>query len=328
MKTRTLGPGGPEVSAIGLGCMGMSAFYGAADEGEARATIARALDLGCNFLDTADMYGPFTNEQLVGSAIASRRDEVFLATKFGIRLLSKDNLIDRTIDGSPAYVREAAERSLERLGVDHIDLYYQHRVDPNTPIEDTVGAMAELVQAGKVRYIGLSEASAKTIRRAHTVHPIIAVQTEYSLWTRDVEPAILPTLQELGIALVPYSPLGRGFLSGRFTTTEELDEGDYRRHGPRFTGENLEHNRMLAERVRELAAERGITPGQLALAWVLHRGEHVVPIPGTKRVSYLEENLAAAEVTLSDAEVEHIAEAVPAAAGDRYPEAVMRSIDV
>jgi aryl-alcohol dehydrogenase-like predicted oxidoreductase len=328
MKTRTLGPDGPEVSAIGLGCMGMSAFYGAADEGEARATIALALDLGCNFLDTADMYGPFTNEQLVGSAIASRRDEVFLATKFGIRLLSKDNLIDRTIDGSPGYVREAAERSLKRLGVDHIDLYYQHRVDPNTPIEETVGAMGELVEAGKVRYIGLSEASARTIRRAHAVHPITAVQTEYSLWTRDVEPEILPTLQELGIALVPYSPLGRGFLCGRFATTEELDEGDYRRHGPRFTGENLEHNRTLAERVRELATERAITPSQLALAWVLHRGEHIVPIPGTKRVSYLEENLAAADVALSDAEVEHIAEAVPAAAGDRYPEAVMRSIDV
>ncbi|TML00220.1 MAG: aldo/keto reductase [Actinobacteria bacterium] len=328
MTTRTLGPSGPEVSAIGLGCMGMSAFYGAADEGEARATIARALDLGCNFLDTSDMYGPFTNEQLVGSAIGSRREEVFLATKFGIRLLSKDNLIDRAIDGSPAYVREAVEGSLERLGVDHIDLYYQHRVDPNTPIEDTVGAMAELVQAGKVRYIGLSEASARTIRRAHAVHPITAVQTEYSLWTRDVEPEILPTLQELGIALVAYSPLGRGFLSGRFSTTEELDEGDYRRFGPRFTGENLEHNRKLAERVRELAAERGITPGQLALAWVLHRGEHIVPIPGTKRVSYLEENLAAADVTLSDAEVEHIAEALPAPAGDRYPEAVMRSVDL
>ena len=256
MKTRTLGPDGPEVSAIGLGCMGMSAFYGTADEGEARATIERALDLGCNFLDTSDMYGPHTNERLVGSAIAGRRDEVFLATKFGIKLVEEGNLIDRSIDGSPDYVRAACDASLQRLGTDHIDLYYQHRVDPNTPIEETVGAMAELVQAGKVRYIGLSEASAETIRRAHAVHPITAVQTEYSLWTRDVEPEILPTLKELGIALVAYSPLGRGFLSGRFTSTEELDEGDYRRHGPRFTGENLQQNLALAERVRELAAER------------------------------------------------------------------------
>jgi aryl-alcohol dehydrogenase-like predicted oxidoreductase len=328
MKRRTLGPSGPEVSEIGLGCMGMSAFYGAADEGEARATIARALDLGCNFLDTSDMYGPHTNERLVGSAIAARREEVFLATKFGIRLLKDDDLINRTIDGSPQYVREACDASLERLGVQHIDLYYQHRVDPNTPIEDTVGAMAELVEAGKVRYIGLSEASAKTIRRAHAVHPITAVQTEYSLWTRDVEAEILPTLEELGIALVAYSPLGRGFLSGRFTSTEELDEGDYRRFGPRFTGANLERNQLLAKRVRELAAEREITPAQLALAWVLHRGEHVVPIPGTKRVSYLEENLAAGAVELDEAEVQAIAQALPPAAGERYPEAVMRSVDL
>jgi aryl-alcohol dehydrogenase-like predicted oxidoreductase len=328
MKRRKLGPDGPEVSEIGLGCMGMSAFYGDANEDEARATIARALDLGCNFLDTSDMYGPHTNERLVGSAIAARRDEVFLATKFGIKLVRDDDLINRVVDGSPAYVREACDASLERLGVDHIDLYYQHRVDPNTPIEDTVGAMAELVAAGKVRHIGLSEASAQTIRRAHAVHPITAVQTEYSLWTRDVEPEILPTLNELGIALVAYSPLGRGFLSGRFTSPDELDESDYRRFGPRFTGENLERNLLLAERVRELASERGITPGQLALAWVLHRGEHVVPIPGTKRVSYLEENLAAAEVSLTDAEVEQIAEAIPPAAGERYPEAVMRSVNL
>jgi aryl-alcohol dehydrogenase-like predicted oxidoreductase len=308
--------------------MGMSAFYGTADQAEARATIERALDLGCNFLDTADMYGPHTNERLVGSAIAGRRDEVFLATKFGIRLLNDDDLLNRAIDGSPEYVRAACDASLERLGVEHIDLYYQHRVDPNTPIEDTVGAMAELVQAGKVRHIGLSEASAGTIRRAHAVHPITAVQTEYSLWTRDVEAEILPTLEELGIALVAYSPLGRGFLSGRFTSPEELEEGDYRRAGPRFTGENLEQNLALATRVRELAAERGITPAQLALAWVLHRGEHIVPIPGTKRVSYLEQNLAAAELELSDADVAHIAAAVPAAAGERYPEAVMRSVDL
>ena len=328
MKLRTLGPEGPEVSEIGLGCMGMSAFYGTADQGEARATIERALDLGCNFLDTSDMYGPHTNERLVGSVIAARRDEVFLATKFGIRLLKDDDLLSRAIDGSPEYVRAACDASLERLGVEHIDLYYQHRVDPSTPIEDTVGAMAELVRAGKVRHVGLSEASAGTIRRAHAVHPITAVQTEYSLWTRDVEVEILPTLEELGIALVAYSPLGRGFLSGRFTSPDELEEGDYRRFGPRFTGENLEQNLALAARVRELAAERGITPAQLALAWVLHRGEHIVPIPGTKRVSYLEENLAAAEVELSDADVAHIAAAIPAAAGERYPQAVMRSVNL
>ena len=328
MHTRTLGPDGPEVSEIGLGCMGMSAFYGSADEGEARATIERALDLGCNFLDTSDMYGPHTNERLLGSAISDRRDEVFLATKFGIKLLREDDLLTRAIDGRPEYVREAADASLQRLGVDHIDLYYQHRVDPNTPIEETVGAMAELVAAGKVRHIGLSEAGEQTIRRAHAVHPITAVQTEYSLWTRDVESEILPTLTELGIALVAYSPLGRGFLSGRFTSTEQLEEGDYRRYGPRFTGENLEHNLSVAERVRELAAEKGVTPGQLALAWVLHRGEHVVPIPGTKRVAYLEENLAAADVSLSEDEVERIAEAMPAAAGDRYDEAGMRAVNL
>jgi aryl-alcohol dehydrogenase-like predicted oxidoreductase len=328
MKTRTLGPDGPEVSEIGLGCMGMSAFYGATDDVQSRATIARALELGCNFLDTSDMYGPYTNERLVGSAIAAHRDDVFLATKFGIKLVEEGNLIDRVIDGSPEYVRSACDASLERLGTDHIDLYYQHRVDPKTPIEDTVGAMAELVQAGKVRYIGLSEASAETIRRAHAVHPITAVQTEYSLWTRDVEPEILPALQELGIALVAYSPLGRGFLSGRFTSTDELDDGDYRRHGPRFTGENVKQNLALAERVRELAAERDIAPGQLALAWVLSRWQHIVPIPGTKRLSYLQENLGAADVQLSEAEAQAIADAVPAAAGDRYPEAVMRSVNL
>jgi aryl-alcohol dehydrogenase-like predicted oxidoreductase len=328
MKTRKLGPSGPEVSEIGLGCMGMSAFYGATDENEARATILRALDLGCDFLDTSDLYGPHTNEELIGSTIAPRRDEVFLATKFGIRFVEEGNLIDRTIDGSPDYVRRACDASLKRLGTDHIDLYYQHRVDPKTPIEETVGAMGELVQAGKVRYIGLSEASAQTIRSAHAVHPLTALQTEYSLWTRDVEDEILPTLDELGIALVAYSPLGRGFLSGRFTSPDELDEGDYRRFGPRFTGENLERNRALAARVRELAAERGITPGQLALAWVLHRGEHIVPIPGTKRVAYLEENLAAADVQLSETEVHEIAEAIPPAAGERYPAEVMRSVNL
>jgi aryl-alcohol dehydrogenase-like predicted oxidoreductase len=329
MNTRTLGPDGPEVSAIGLGCMGMSAFYGATDEDEALQTIHRALDLGCCFLDTSDMYGPHTNERLVGRAIKERRDEVFLATKFGIKLeRGDDGTPVRSIDGSPDYVRSACDGSLQRLGVEHIDLYYQHRVDPNTPIEDTVGAMAELVAAGKVRHLGLSEASAETIRRAHAVHPITAVQTEYSLWTRDVEAEILPTLEELGIALVAYSPLGRGFLSGRFSSPEELDEGDFRRYGPRFTGENLKHNTDLVQRVRELAQEKGITPGQLALAWVLHRGEHIVPIPGTKRVSYLEENLAAADVELSVEDVQRIADEVPAAAGDRYDPQGMRSVNL
>jgi aryl-alcohol dehydrogenase-like predicted oxidoreductase len=327
MRKRTLGPGGPEVSAIGLGCMGMSAFYGATDEDEALRTIHRALDLGCNFLDTSDMYGPHTNEELVGRAIEGRRDEAFVATKFGIRLEPGDPP-RRSIDGSPDYVRSACEASLGRLGVEHIDLYYQHRVDPNTPVEETVGAMAELVEQGKVRHIGLSEASGETIRRAHAVHPITAVQSEYSLWTRDVEPDVLPTLNELGIALVAYSPLGRGFLSGRFTSPEELDEGDFRRYGPRFTGENLNQNLKLAERVSELADEKGITAGQLALAWVLHRGEHIVPIPGTKRVSYLEENLAAAEIELTSAEVERIARAVPTAAGERYDQAGMQTINI
>jgi aryl-alcohol dehydrogenase-like predicted oxidoreductase len=324
MKTRTLGPHGPEVSAIGLGCMGMSAFYGDADDEESTRTIIRALDLGCNFLDTSDLYGPHTNEELVGRAIAGRRDEVFLATKFGIRMDEGR----RSIDGSPDYVRRACQGSLDRLKTDHIDLYYQHRVDSDTPIEHTVGAMAELVADGKVRFIGLSEASAETIRRAHAVHPITAVQTEYSLWTRDIEADILPTLHELGIGLVAYSPLGRGFLSGRFSSPDELDEGDFRRAGPRFTGENLKQNLRLAERVKELAHEKGVTPGQLALAWVLHRWEHIVPIPGTKRVSYLEENLAAADIELSDDDVHRIAEAVPAAAGARYDETGMRSVNL
>jgi aryl-alcohol dehydrogenase-like predicted oxidoreductase len=328
VNKRKLGADGPEVSEIGLGCMGMSAFYGGTDEGEAIRTIHRALDMGCNFLDTSDMYGPHTNERLVGGAISERRDEVCLATKFGIKLqFDADGTPRRSIDGSPAYVREACEGSLERLGVEHIDLYYQHRVDPSTPIEDTVGAMAELVKEGKVRHLGLSEASAATIRRAHAVHPIAAVQSEYSLWTRDVEEDVLPTLQKLGIALVAYSPLGRGFLSGRFASPEELDEGDFRRYGPRFTGENLEHNLQLAARVKELAGEKGVTPGQLALAWVLSRGEQVVPIPGTKRVKYLEENLRAAEIELSAEESERIAQAIPAAAGDRYDAQGMTTIN-
>ena len=330
MHMRTLGPDGPEVSAIGLGCMGMSAFYGQADEQEAVRTIQRALDLGCNFLDTSDMYGPHTNERLVGRAIKGRREEVFLATKFGINIEpgAVGEPPRRSINGRPEYVHEACAGSLQRLGVEHIDLYYQHRVDPATPIEETAGAMAELVAEGKVRHLGLSEASAATIRRAHAVHPITALQSEYSLWTRDVEAEILPTLHELGIALVAYSPLGRGFLSGRFSSPDELDEGDFRRYGPRFTGANLEQNLKLAERVKELAAEKGITPGQLALAWVLHRWEHIVPIPGTKRVSYLQENLAAADVELSEQDVQEIAEAVPTAAGERYDEAGMRSVNI
>jgi aryl-alcohol dehydrogenase-like predicted oxidoreductase len=327
MNRRTLGPEGPEVSAIGLGCMGMSAFYGATDEAEAIATIQRALELGCDFLDTSDMYGPHTNEELLGRAIAGRREQVFLATKFGIKL-DMGPPPRRAVDGSPEYVREACEASLRRLGVNHIDLYYQHRVDPKTPIEETVGALAELVKEGKVRHLGLSEAGAETIRRAHAVHPITAVQTEYSLWTRDVEEEILPTLQELGIALVAYSPLGRGFLAGRFASSEELDEGDFRRYGPRFTGDNAEHNRTLAERVKELAAEQGISPGQLALAWVLSRWQHIVPIPGTKRRSYLEENLAAAAIQLTPEASERIAAAIGPPAGERYDEQGMRTINL
>jgi aryl-alcohol dehydrogenase-like predicted oxidoreductase len=306
--------------------MGMSEFYGDGDDAESIATIQRALDLGVTFLDTSDIYGPHTNEVLVGKAIAGRRDEVQLATKFGIVRDPADPSV-RGQDGSPAYVKRAIEGSLQRLGVDHVDLYYLHRVDSRTPIEETVGAMGELVEAGKVRHLGLSEASAETIRRAHAEHPITAVQTEYSLWTRDVEAEILPTLQELGIGLVAYSPLGRGFLSGRFSSPEELDEGDFRRYGPRFTGENLAANLKLAERVKELAAEKGVTAGQLALAWVLHRWEHVVPIPGTKRVEYLEENLAAAEVELTPEEVQRIAEEVPAASGERYDPQGMQTVN-
>ena len=331
MNKRTLGRNGPEVSEIGLGCMGMSAFYGSTDEGEAIATIHRALELGCNFLDTAQLYGPMTNEELVGRAIEGRRDEYVIATKFARRTdgaTPGDMSTLGPLDGSAEHVHTSVEGSLERLKTDHIDLYYQHRVDPNVEIEETVGAMAELVQQGKILHIGLSEAAPETIRRAHAVHPIAAVQTEYSLWTRDVEEEILPTLNELGISLVAYSPLGRGFLSGRFSSPEELDEGDFRRYGPRFTGENLRENLKLAERVKELAQEKGITPGQLALAWVLSRGEQIVPIPGTKRRSYLEENLAAAEQELSAEESERIAEAVPAAAGERYPAEAMRTVNL
>jgi aryl-alcohol dehydrogenase-like predicted oxidoreductase len=306
--------------------MGMSEFYGQPDEAESIATIHRALDLGVTFLDTADMYGPFTNEQLVGRAIASRRDEVVLATKFG-NVREPDDPTRRRIDGSPAYVRSACDASLQRLGVDHIDLYYQHRVDPSVAIEETVGAMAELVTAGKVRRLGLSEASASTIRRAHATHPITALQSEYSLWTRDVEDEILPTLRELGIGLVPYSPLGRGFLTGTIESTDSLDADDFRRNNPRFQGSALESNLSLLATVRQLAADKGVAPAQLALAWVLAQGDDVVPIPGTKRVRYLEENVAAASVELTDADLGALADAMPReqVVGERYPD--MSSID-
>src|SRR3954452_5705068 len=320
-QTRELGTQGLRVSALGLGCMGMSAFYGDRDDQESLRTIHRALELGVNFLDTSDMYGPHTNEELVGRAIADRRDEVVLATKFGIQFDPAEPQ-KRGINGKPEYVHEACEGSLRRLGVDHIDLYYQHRVDPDTPIEETVGAMKELVEQGKVRYLGLSEAAAGTIRRAHEVHPISALQTEYSLWTRDPEEEILPTVRELGIGFVAYSPLGRGFLSGQITSPDDLPEDDFRRSNPRFQRENFQRNLDLVERVKEIASEKDVTPGQLAIAWLLHQVEDIVPIPGTKRRKYLEENVAAAEVSLSDEELSRIDEAAPmgAASGDRYPD--------
>jgi aryl-alcohol dehydrogenase-like predicted oxidoreductase len=320
MQQRSLGQG-LQVSAEGLGCMGMSEFYGTADEGEAVSTIQRALDLGITFLDTADMYGPFTNEQLVGRAIAGRRDEVVLATKFGNERNPDGSSVG--INGHPDYVKKACDASLRRLGVDVIDLYYQHRVDRNTPVEETWGALSELVEAGKVRHLGISEAAPETIRKAHGVHAVTALQTEWSLWTRDPETnGVLDTVRELGIGFVAYSPIGRGFLSGQIRSVEDLDENDFRRRNPRFQGENFAKNLELVDRVRELAQEKGVTATQLALAWVLHRGDDVVPIPGTKRVRYLEENAAAVDVSLNAEDLARLDEVLPpgVTAGDRYPD--------
>jgi aryl-alcohol dehydrogenase-like predicted oxidoreductase len=331
MNKRTLGPNGLEVSTIGLGCMGMSAFYGSTDEGEAIATIQRALELGCNFLDTAQLYGPMTNEELVGRAIEGHRDEYVIATKFARRMDTATPGEMSTLgplDGSAEHVHTSVEGSLQRLKTDHIDLYYQHRVDPNVEIEETVGAMAELVQQGKILHIGLSEAAPETIRRAHAVHPIAALQTEYSLWTRDPEAEILPACRELGIGFVPYSPLGRGFLSGRFKSPDDLDANDFRRYGPRFTGGNLQENLKLAAKVEEIANDKGVTPAQLALAWVLAQGEDLVPIPGTKRRTYLEQNIAAVDLELTEEELARIDAELPQAAGDRYDEQGMRAVNI
>jgi aryl-alcohol dehydrogenase-like predicted oxidoreductase len=326
LKTRTLGKSFT-VSSIGLGCMGMSEFYGSHDDTASIATIHRALDLGCNFLDTADMYGPFRNEELVGRAIRGRRDEVVLATKFGN--MRGDDGAFLGISGKPDYLRQACDASLRRLGVDHIDLYYQHRVDRTTPIEDTVGAMAELVRAGKVRYLGLSEAAPETIRRAHAVHPITALQTEYSLWSRDAEDEILPTVRELGIGFVAYSPIGRGFLSGRFKTIDDLEPTDYRRLSPRFQGENFARNLDLVRRIEEIARAKGITPAQLAIAWILSRGNDIVPIPGSRSIGHMEENIAAAELDLTPEDLARIDEVAPkgVASGERYPSASMAAVN-
>jgi aryl-alcohol dehydrogenase-like predicted oxidoreductase len=326
MQTRTLGLKGPTVSALGLGCMGMSEFYGGRDDTESVATIHRALDLGVTFFDTSDAYGPHTNEELVGRAIAGRRDQVVLATKFGI-VRDPDDPSARGVSGRPEYVRQAAEGSLRRLGVDHIDLYYQHRVDPDTLIEETIGAMAELVQEGKVRYLGMSEAGPETLRRASAVHQITALQTEYSLWSRDPEVEILPTCRELGIGFVAYSPLGRGFLTGAIQSIDDLAQDDYRRSSPRFQGENFDRNLALVGTIQELAADKAVTPAQLALAWVMAQGEDIVPIPGTKRRERLEENVGAVDVELSDDELRQIADALPETSGERYPEQMMAIVD-
>jgi aryl-alcohol dehydrogenase-like predicted oxidoreductase len=332
MKYRALGTQGLTVSAQGLGCMGMSDLYGHRDETESIATIHRALDQGVNFLDTSDAYGPFTNEELISNAIKGRRNQVVLATKFGIIRAQplKGGWAPITgINGRPEYVRSACDASLKRLGIDHIDLYFQHRVDSEVPIEDTVGAMADLVSAGKVRFLGLSEAGLQTIRRAHAVHPISALQSEYSLWTRDPEEELLPTLRELGIGLVAYSPLGRGFLTGQLKSPDDFADDDYRRSSPRFQGENFDKNLELVERIKEMAAQKGVAAGQLALAWVLAQGDDIVPIPGTKRRKYLEENIAAGAVTFSKAELAAITEALPmgTAVGARYPASMMTYIN-
>jgi len=326
MNHRTLGREGLDVSALGLGCMGMSEFYGPADESESIATIHRALSLGVTLLDTADMYGPHTNEQLVGKAIADRRDDVVLATKFGI--VREDG--QRRIDSSPDYARRACEASLRRLGVDHIDLYYMHRRNPGVPIEETVGGMADLVSEGKVRHLGLSEVNADTLRAACAVHPITALQSEWSLWTRGIEAEIVPAARELGVGIVPYSPVGRGFLTGRYTSVDDLSADDFRRNNPRFQGDNLEANLAIVQRVREVADDVGCTPVQLALAWLLHQGEDVVPIPGTKRVKYVEENAEATDIALTADHLAALEEAAPvgAAVGGRYPEEAMASLEL